>query len=166
MSPIRRAVLAAMTSLLIAPAALAHDYKIGELEIAHPWARATPPAAKVAGGYLKIANKGRSADRLLSATFEGSSAVEVHEMAHANGVMTMRELANGIEIKPGETIELKPGGYHLMFVGLKGGLVEKQRPKGVLIFERAGRIEVEFAVESMGAKDGGHHDHGPGAKTQ
>ena len=147
------------------PAALAHGYKAGDLEIGHPWTRSTPPSAQVAGGFLKITNRGSAPDRLVSATFDGSSTVEIHEMAHANGVMTMRELAQGLTIKPGETIELKPGGYHLMFIGLKARLIEKQRPKGVLVFEKAGRVEVEFAVESMGARGGDHHGH-HGAKTQ
>ena len=165
MSINRRAAIAAFFCLSLAPAASAHGYKVGELEIGHPWSRATPPAAKVAGGFLKITNRGTTPDRLVSATFDGSSTVEIHEMAHANGVMTMRELAKGIEIKPGETIEFKPGGYHLMFIGLKDRLVEKQRLKGVLVFEKAGRVEVEFAVEAIGMKASDHHgDHG--AKTQ
>ncbi len=165
----RRAALAAIGCLSLVPAAFAHGYKLGELEIGHPWTRATPPSARVAGGFLKITNRGSSPDRLLSATFEGASSVEVHEMAHENGVMKMRELPKGLEIKPGETVELKPGGFHLMFMGLKGQLVEKQRPKGILVFEKAGRIEVEFAVESMGARGSDvHHGHhgGHGAKTQ
>jgi copper(I)-binding protein len=88
-------------------------------------------------------------------------------MAHEGGVMKMRELPKGIEIKPGETVELKPGGFHLMFIGLKSGLKEKERLKGTLVFEKAGTIEVDFAVESMGARGGNaqeHHNHG--AKTQ
>lgn len=166
----RRAALAAFCSLSLALPALAHGYKVGDLEIGHPWTRATPPSAKVGGGFLRITNRSAAPDRLLSATFDNSSSVEVHEMAHENGVMKMRELPRGIEIKPGETIELKPGGLHLMFMGLKTPLVEKQKVKGVLVFEKAGRIEVEFAVESMGARGdhhGGHGGHGDhGAKTQ
>jgi periplasmic copper chaperone A len=156
------ALIAAICTIalaLLAPTAKAHEYRLGDLAIGHPWTRATPPSAKVAGGYLKITNKGATPDRLLSAEFTGSSTTEVHEMAHEGGVMTMRELPRGIEIKPGETVELKPGGFHLMFIDLKAGLKEKERPKGVLVFEKAGRIEVEFAVETMGARSGGGHDH-------
>ncbi len=172
----RRAALAALCCLSFASPAFAHGYTVGDLEIGHPWTRATPPAARVAGGFLKITNRGTVPDRLVSATFEGSSTVEIHEMAHANGIMTMRELPKGLEIKPGETVELKPGGFHLMFMGLKAQLAEKQRLKGVLVFERAGRVEVEYVVESMGARGGdahgghggghgGHHGN-HGAKTQ
>jgi periplasmic copper chaperone A len=157
----RAAIIAASSTIIlaaIAPAVRAHGYKLGDLEIGHPWTRATPPSARVAGGYLKITNKGQAADRLLSATFTGSATTEVHEMAHQGGVMTMRELPKGLEIRPGETVELKPGGFHLMFIGLKAGLKEKDALRGELVFEKAGRIEVEFAVEAIGAR-GGEHDH-------
>ncbi len=168
----RRAALAALCCLSFSSPAFAHGYTLGDLEIGHPWTRATPPAAKVAGGFLKITNRGAVPDRLISASFEGSSTVEIHEMAHANGIMTMRELPKGLEIKPGQTVELKPGGFHLMFMGLKAQLTEKQRLKGVLVFEKAGRVEVEYVVESMGARGGdahgghGHHHGNHGAKTQ
>lgn len=145
--------------------AKAHDYTIGELSIGHPWTRATAPAAKVAGGYLTIENKGGRPDRLISATFSGSSFVEVHEMAVVNGVMRMRELPKGIEIAPGAKAVLKPGGYHLMFIDLKAGLKEGESMKGALVFERAGRIEVDFKVEAMGARGGGHEHHHPAPKT-
>jgi periplasmic copper chaperone A len=165
------ALIAAICTIalaLLAPTAKAHEYRLGDLEIGHPWTRATPPSAKVAGGYLRITNKGATPDRLLSAAFTGSAITEVHEMAHEGGVMKMRELPKGLEIKPGETVELKPGSFHLMFIDLKAGLKEKEQPKGVLVFEKAGRVEVEFAVEAIGARSGGGHDHqGHGApKTQ
>lgn len=171
MSFIRNAALAASIAVFANASfviqALAHGYTLGDLTIGHPWTRATAPAAKVAGGYLTVENKGKEADRLLSATFNGSNIVEVHEMAVEGGVMRMRELPKGIEIKPGQKLELKPGGYHLMFINLKAGLKEGEKVKGVLVFEKAGRIEVDFKVESMGARGGGGHDHhhGHGAKT-
>jgi hypothetical protein len=162
MSFTRRAALAALTSACAALAspgtAFAHGYEIGDLKIGHPWTRATPPAAKVAGGYLTVTNNGRQPDRLLSASFTQSGVTEVHEMAVVNGVMRMRELPKGLEIKPGETLTLAPGGYHLMFIDLKQGLKEGENIRGVLVFERAGRMEVEFKVEPIG-KQGGSHDH-------
>ena len=170
MSFTRRAAIIAATSTVLlavfAPVSRAHSYKLGDLEIGHPWTRATPPSARVAGGFLRITNNGAVPDRLLSATFIGSASTEVHEMAHEGGVMKMRELPKGLEIRPGETLELKPGGFHLMFIGLKDGLKEKDRLKGELVFEKAGRIEVDFAVEAIGARGGehDHHGHAP-AKT-
>jgi periplasmic copper chaperone A len=166
------AAAAAIALALLSPAVQAHGYKVGDLEISHPWSRTTPPSARVAGGYLTITNKGQVADRLVSATFEGSSSVEVHEMAHEAGVMKMRELPRGLEIKPGETLELRPGGFHLMFMNLRDALKENDTLKGVLVFEKAGRVEVAFKVEAIGyrPKEGASHsdhDHsGHGAKTQ
>ncbi len=161
----RAALIAAATTLTIAAftgLSHAHSYKLGDLEIGHPWTRATAPSARVAGGFLTITNTGTAPDRLLSATFAGSASTEVHEMAHEGGVMKMRELPKGLEIKPGQKVELKPGGFHLMFMGLSAGLKENDRLRGVLVFEKAGRIEVDFKVESMGYKPGtggAEHDH-------
>jgi copper(I)-binding protein len=141
-----------------ASAASAHEYQIGPLKIGHPWARATPKGAAVAGGYLKITNTGTTPDRLIggSATFAGR--FEIHEMAVTGGVMQMRHLPKGLEIKPGETVELKPGSFHVMFMNLKEPLVkdQKPRPKGTLVFEKAGTIEVEYVIEAVGSSPGEH----------
>ena len=94
---------------LVMSAAHAHDYKVGALEIGHPWTRATPKGATVAGGYLKITNKGTAPDRLTGASFTAAPRVEIHEMAMSDGMMRMRPLRAGLEIKPGETVEFKPG---------------------------------------------------------
>ncbi len=174
MSFTRRAALAAALSTVaiaaLTPLANAHGFKIGDLEIGHPWTRATPPSARVAGGYLNITNKGAGADRLLFATFTQSASTEVHEMAHEGGIMKMRELPKGIEIKPGERIDLRPGGFHLMFMDLRAGLKEGDTVNGTLVFEKAGRIDVGFKVESMRyrPKDAdAEHDHSAhGTKTQ
>jgi copper(I)-binding protein len=75
-------------------------------------------------------------------------------MTMSDGVMKMRKMEHGLEIKPGQTVELKPGGYHLMFTGLREGLKQGQTLKGTLQFEKAGSIEVEFHVAPIGAKGG------------
>lgn len=159
-------------ALLVAMAMplLAHGYKAGEIEIGHPWSRATPNGAKVAAGYLKLKNDGSEADRLISVTSDISGRAEIHEMSvSAEGVMTMRPLTDGVEIPAGGAVELKPGGVHLMFLDLKSGPKEGERFKGTLTFEKSGTVEVEFAVEAMGGKaehdkhggkpDGGHGAH-------
>ena len=155
-----RICLLAITMALASPA-LAHDYNIGSLNVGHPWARATPKGAAVAGGYLKITNKGTEADRLIGGSAAFAGRVEIHEMSEEGGVMKMRHLPKGIEIKPGETVELKPGAVHVMFMDLKVPLVkdQKPRPKGTLVFEKAGTVEVEYAVEAVGGSPG-EHDHG------
>ncbi len=158
---------AALSFALSPLAALAHEYKIGDLVIHHPWTRATAPGAPVAGGYAEIHNMGAAPDRLLSATFEGASAVEIHEMKMEGDVMKMGEVPGGLEIPAGGMAVLEPGGFHIMFMGLSRQLKEGEKIKGTLVFEKAGKIEVEFAVDKMGAKakQMDHSTHGDPAKT-
>ena len=143
----------------MAPAS-AHEYKLGELEIGHPWSRETPAGAKVAGGYLTVTNHGKEADRLIAVSSDISEKGEIHEMAVNDGVMTMRQLPDGLEVAPGEKIELKPGSYHLMFMGLKAQPKKGERFAGTLTFEKAGKVDVEFAVDAMGGEPEHHGDHG------
>lgn len=146
-----KSILLAAMLVLTGSAAFAHDYEAGSLEIKHPWARATPRGATVAGGYMIITNTGTTPDRLVGFTSPAAGKFEIHEMKMDNGVMKMRPLAGGLEIKPGQSVELKPGGYHLMFMGLKQPFEKGKRVKGTLTFEKAGKIEVEYAVEAVGA---------------
>ena len=141
-----------VAAALAVSAASAHDYTQGSLHIAHPWSRATPHGAAVAAGYLVVENRGSALDRLVSVSVPADIAgrAEIHEMAMQDGVMKMRPLPRGIEIAPGFTAKLEPGGLHLMFLDLKRPLVKGDRFKGTLSFERAGSVEVEFVVEAMG----------------
>jgi periplasmic copper chaperone A len=126
-------------------------FKLGDLTVTSPWTRATPGGAKIAGGYLKITNNGSSADRFVSAKSDVSDRVEIHEMSMSDGVMKMRPLPNGLEIKPGETVELKSGGYHLMFMDVKQPLKPGDSFKSTLQFEKAGSLDVDFNVNALGA---------------
>ncbi len=154
-------LIAALALAVAAGGGLAQtaSYKVGDLTIEAPWARATPAGAKVGGAYLKISNRGTQADRLLGGSLTGASAVEVHEMSMSNNVMKMRHLTDGLEIKPGQTVELKPGGYHLMLTGLREGLKQGDKVKGSLSFERAGTVEVEYTVAPIGAQSSGQMKH-------
>jgi periplasmic copper chaperone A len=142
--------------------ARAHDFKAGSLEIAHPWSRVTPKGATVAGGYLKITNTGTVPDRLIGGSTEIAKRFELHEMRMDGGVMIMRELKGGLEIPPGATVELKPGSYHAMLMGLARPLAKGERLKGTLTFEKAGKVDVEFTVEDIGASptQGNKSKHG------
>ncbi|RUZ41237.1 copper chaperone PCu(A)C, partial [Mesorhizobium sp. M7A.F.Ca.US.003.02.1.1] len=113
------AVLALALLFTGAQSVFAHEFKVGDLEIGHPWSRATPAGAKVAGGYFTITNKGSAPDRLVSISSDVSEKAELHEMGVKDGVMTMRPVAGGLEIPAGGKVTLAPGGYHLMFMGLK-----------------------------------------------
>src|ERR1044071_2811113 len=153
----RTLLLAALLSLAVILPAGAHDYTAGPLKIAHPWTRATPKGAAVAAGYLKITNTGSQPDRLIGGSTPIADRFEIHEMAMDAGVMRMRQLPNGIEIKPGQTVEFKPGSFHLMFTGLhRPVLKDGNRVKGTLAFEKAGKVEVEYAVEAIGSAPGDH----------
>jgi copper(I)-binding protein len=139
---------------LAVAAASAADYKAGSLDISDPWSRATPKGSSVAAGYMKIKNNGSTPDRLIEGSSDVASKFEVHEMKMENGVAKMRPVKGGLEIKPGETVELKPGSFHVMFVGLKKPLAAGEHINAALVFEKAGAINVEFDVLAMGAAPG------------
>jgi uncharacterized protein YcnI len=134
-------------------------YSLQDLVIETPWTRATPSGSKVAGGYLHITNRGSASDRVIGGTLAPAGRVEIHEMAMTDGILKMRQLAQGLEIKPGETVELKPGGYHMMFMDLTAGLTEGQRIRGTLVFEKSGTAEIEYAVAPIGAQAPGQSHH-------
>ena len=133
--------------------------KVGSLSIAQPWMRAVPAGAKVAGGYVRITNDGPEPDRLVQASIPQAGRGEVHEMSTQDGIMRMREVEGGIEIRPGQTVELKPGGYHLMFMDVTSGPKEGEAVRGTLTFRKAGRVDVTFRVSGLGAQ-------GPAAEHQ
>jgi len=141
-----------LAAVAFGSAAFAEDYTVGPLKVEQPWTRATPAGAKVAGGYVAITNTGGAPDRFVGGSSEIAGKVEIHEMAVNGGVMTMRGLPDGLEIKPGAKVELKPGGYHLMLMDLKRQLKEGESVKATLIFEKAGPVAVEFSVQSVGAR--------------
>lgn len=147
---------AALVLLASSPSSAQQGPTSGTITLHSPWTRATPPGAKVAGGFLSIENRGGAPDRLLSGTFEAAPIVEIHEMAMEGGVMKMRALDKGLEVTAGGKAELKPGGYHIMFLDLKRPLKEGETLKGELVFEKAGKIPVEYRVMGMGARSAGH----------
>ena len=131
--------------------ALAGDYKLKDLVIDHPYARATPPGATTGGAYVTVENKGATPDKLLAASTPAAKFVEIHQMSMNGGMMTMRAV-QGIEIKAGARIELKPGGYHLMLLDLKKPLRTGAKIPLTLVFEKAGKLEVSAWVEDMTAE--------------
>jgi copper(I)-binding protein len=120
----------------------------GDLEIEKPWARATPPGAAIGGGYLVIRNKGTAADRLVGVTSPASARVEIHEMTMEKDVMRMREV-KGVDVPAKKSVELKPGGYHLMLIELKAPLKPGDKVPVTLRFEKAGDVKAELAVGAM-----------------
>jgi copper(I)-binding protein len=150
-----KSVLAAMLLLvsLFATPTLAHEYKLGPIEVRHPWSRATPATAPSAGGFLTVVNKGDGPDRLVAVQSPAADQVQIHDMKMDGNVMRMRELDNGLAVPAGQTVELKPGGYHVMFIGLKAPFAKGQKVPATLVFEKAGKVDVEFMVDALGATE-------------
>lgn len=137
--------LVLLVSPWVAPAH-AHEYKLGELHIGHPYARSTPPGAKVGGAYLSIDNKGKAADRLVRASSPRAGSAELHTMSMEGNVMRMRQVP-AIEVAPGATVKLVPGGLHVMLQELQQPLKKGERFPMTLVFERAGEVRVDIVVE-------------------
>jgi copper(I)-binding protein len=155
----RAATLFAIALSIAAGSALAEDYTAGTIAIGNPWTRATPKGATVAGAYMTISNKGTVPDRLLGGSSPIAGRFEVHSMTMEKGVAKMRPVEGGLEIKPGETVELKPGSFHAMLTGLKQPLEKGQKVKGTLEFEKAGKVDIEYAVEAVGASSAMPMEH-------
>lgn len=156
----RLLTLAAITFCMSA-SAMASDFKAGSIEISSPWSRATPKGAQTAIGYMTIKNNGNTAERLIGGSVDVADRFQLHSMTMENGIAKMRELSD-IEIKPGQTIEFKPGGSHVMFVNLKHPLSKGERISGTLVFKRAGKLQIEYSVEGIGSQapqDMGHMQH-------
>ena len=150
---LRRSLFAAAAALAALPAA-AHDYRAGEIAISHPWSRAASANANGAG-FMTLRNTGAQADRLLSAASPAARVVELHTHVREGDVMRMRPVVD-IPVPAGETVELRPGGLHVMLIGLTGPLQQGSRVPLTLRFERAGEVQVELTVEAAGARGMGH----------
>ena len=152
----RLSFAAALAALAPIAAAEAHEFKLGPITIDHPWTRAT--TVQTGAAYMALKLAGKEADRLVKATSPDAAMVEMHTMAIENGVMRMHEV-KAIDLKPGATTELKPGGFHIMMIGLKRPLREGESIKLTLTFEKAGTVDVDATVEKAGAPKPGKHDH-------
>lgn len=150
------AALAAIASPL--PAA-AQEYRAGDVAVGRPWTRAIAAGAPTATGYMTFRNEGSAPDRLVSASTPMARAVELHESTVADGIMRMRPLPSGIQIPPGATVRLEPGGLHAMLAGPSGPFAQGTRVPLTLRFERAGEVTVELAVEAPGARSSAHRGH-------
>ncbi len=149
---LKRTLLAAFgLASLLSSIAFADDIKLGNLTISAPYVRAMVPGAPVGGGYVIITNAGDTDDRLVAASSPRAAKVQIHEMKMDNDVMIMRELPKGLPIPAGKTVELKPGGYHVMFMQVAEPFLQGQTVKTTLKFEKAGSVEVDFPVRSMAA---------------
>ena len=121
------------------------------IAVEQPYARATPTGATTGAVYMTLANKAKTADRLIAASSDVAGKLQIHEMAVVNGVMQMRQLANGLPVPAEGSVVLKPGSYHVMLIGLKKPLTAGQTFPLTLTFEKAGNISITVPVQAMGA---------------
>ncbi len=140
-----------LASLLSTPNAFAHEIKVGDLVISHPWSRQSPMGADVSAGFLKITNTGTSDDRLVAGTAEIAPVVQLHDMKMDGDMMKMFEVEGGIVLPAGKTVELKPKSLHIMFMKVAKQPAVDTSFKGTLTFEKAGTVDVEYEVVDPGA---------------
>lgn len=131
----------------------------GDISISGVWARAMLPGQPAGSGFLTLENKGAEPDRLVAVSSAAAGKVQLHTMQVVDDVMVMRPVESGIEIAPGERVEMKPGGMHLMFLDLEqpfaaGGFVPL-----TLTFEKAGPVDIELPVVKTAATEPDHADH-------
>ena len=144
----RAALLATFAVVPIAASAGADEFKVGDVTIDRPWTRAT--TVQTGAAYMTLRTAGQSPDRLVKVTSMDAERVEIHTMSMEGGVARMKEIP-GIDIRPGAATQLKPGGFHLMLVGLRRPLREGESVRLALTFEKAGTVEVDATVEKAGA---------------
>lgn len=120
--------------------------EIARIKVSDAWARPTVGEGKVTAAYMTIANKGEAGDLLKSARTPKAKAVELHETSMSAGVMQMRKVEDPVPIEAGASLVLKPGGMHLMLLGLEDALKAGENLILTLDFDKAGSIEVVVPV--------------------
>lgn len=155
----RSVVLGALASL-VASAAIAQGQPARSISIQHPWSRETAVGQAAGGGFMTVTNSGLDDDRLVSGSSPVAADVQLHTMTMDGGVMRMRQVTNGITVPSKGSVALRPGSFHLMFIGLKRPLRQGERFPVTLQFQRAGRVTVQFAVQPVGSAGPMETQHG------
>jgi copper(I)-binding protein len=140
----------AFVPLLWSGPAKSAEYQLGPLHITQPWARATPQGAASGAAYMTVKNTGTKAVRLRCVSSDAAAKCQIHEMSMEGGVMRMRPVEGGLQIKPGATVALEPGGFHMMLTGLKAPLQQGKMLKATLE-AGGGTVQVEFPIAAVGA---------------
>jgi copper(I)-binding protein len=154
----KRLLLVVLWLTAFAPA-VAHEYSAGDIVIEHPWARPSFSANANGVAYMTIVNNGVRADRLLNVSGGIANRVELHATKMDGDVMRMRPVSGGVEIAPGEKVEIGPGGLHVMLMGLAVPLKEGDKFPITLEFEHAGAVEVSVHVENKAAPSRPEREH-------
>ena len=144
----QRLLLFAVALLLTAGASAPTGAQTKPVEVTQAWARATPGKAENGAAYLTL--EAAAPDRLTGLSTPAAKQAELHSMTIEGGIMKMRSLA-GIDLAAGQPVTLKPGGEHIMLLGLTEPLRAGQSFPLTLYFEKAGTMQVTVAVEAAGA---------------
>lgn len=145
------AIVALAVVQLLAGQVLAADYKLGTIQITQPWARASPKGASTGAAYMTVTNSGSATEHLNCVSSDAAKMCQIHSMTMEGGVMKMRPVTGGLEIKPGETVTLKPGGFHIMLVDLTHALEQGKTVEATLKADSGATVEVEFPVAAAGS---------------
>jgi periplasmic copper chaperone A len=160
---IRALIAVAAIGVCSAASVWAKDYTVGEIEVDHPWIRASVPGQVNGAGYMKIENGAKKPDRLLAVRSDVAERIELHTIVNEDGVAKMRLAEGGVTIPAEGKVRLAPGGYHIMFLKLKAPFVEGAEVPATLKFEQAGEIAVKFKVKpaahNQNSNDSATHDH-------
>jgi periplasmic copper chaperone A len=151
----RSSLVAVLLMLGLAGLAWPHSHEKGDIQVRHPWSRATPPGAQVAVGYMEIRNNGAQPERLVAASTAVAKRVEMHITQRDGEVMRMRQVKD-FEIPARERVTLRPGGSHLMLVDLTQPLKKGERFTMRLRFERAGELDIELEIQEQGSRHARH----------
>jgi copper(I)-binding protein len=143
------ATMYAAVGMALCGSVMAQNASVGSIKVENAYTRATAPGQQVAGGFLKIENKG-GADQLVSASSPAAGEVQLHEMAMDGNVMKMRQVKD-IPVPANGSVELKPGGLHLMFMNIKAPLAAGETVPVKLKFAKAGEVEVKMPVNPTAA---------------
>lgn len=144
----RRLVFAGALAVL-AGQALAHDYEVQGVKVGHPWSRPAPKGGTGAG-FATVTNTGKEAVTLIAVKSDGAASASVHQTVETAGVFSMRAVPQ-LAIQPGQTVTFAPGGYHVMFTGLKSALAPGGKLPATLTFRRGGAtipVAVTFNVDA------------------
>jgi hypothetical protein len=139
-------LLALLTFVLSACSAQTPAASLGSITIVDPWVRSAG-AEMNTGGFMLLKNTGDKVDRLIKAEFSGAMMVEIHETKMIDNVMQMQPV-EGVEIPANGSVRLKPGSYHVMFMGLKNELKEGEKIDLTLTFENAGTVTLSVDVRN------------------
>lgn len=139
----------------IAPTVAAHSYKLGEIQVGHIWARATAEGAKAASVYVPLLNQGKTEDKLISVSTPVATSTALHESRVKDGISSMHDITE-LPLPPGQPVALRPGGKHIMLMGMKQQLKEGDQFPLTLTFAQAGSVTVDVIVHAAGATSGNH----------